>query len=109
MNAAAIIDKGLLNIAATSILASGVLVLIFCLREKNTILRGLFGVFGLALMAWAFFLYTGTDDRVGTCKRTLSQLQGLAQGKLVSVADKQEAEAVANQMLKVIDDSKCKP
>jgi hypothetical protein len=109
METSALIDKGLLNIAAGSILASGVLALIFVLRENNTILRGVFGVIGLLLLAWAFFLFTETDDKTAKCKRTLSQLQGLAEGKLVSVGDKAEAQAIANQMLKVINDSPCKP
>jgi glucose uptake protein GlcU len=113
MTTAAVVDKDLLNIVATSVLAAAVLVTIFAFREKRTGLRAVFGLVGLALVGWAIWLYAGTDNAkakgAADCKRALSQLRGLAEGKLAAVGDKTEAQAVANQMIKVIDESSCKP
>lgn len=110
------IGEGELKVVAGSILASAVVVLIFVLREKKTVLRLTFGLIALGLVAWAIYLFAAADieraktaPEVTTCKRTLAETLALARTKLILVQNETEAKAIGQQMIDVIENSPCKP
>jgi ABC-type enterobactin transport system permease subunit len=102
-----------LKVVAGSILASAVVVVIFALREKVTRLRLVFGLIALGLFGWSIYLFTQVDieKAKGTpaaCIRTLDSLHALAQAKLSTVQTEEEAKAIGQQMVNVIENSSCK-
>jgi hypothetical protein len=116
IGAAFTLDDDSLKIVAGSVLASAVVVLVFVLREKRTGLRLVFGLIALALVGWAFFLWQETEiektkqaPQVAACKGTLREVRAIARTKLEAVETKDEAQAVAQQLINTVEGSDCKP
>ena len=107
-----------LKVVAGSILATAVVIFALVMGESKPWIRLPLALFGLAITAWAIFLFTKGEEKkaevsgttaVNACKGTLSTLDSLIRAKLANVGNADAARSIAGEMQGVIERSPCKP